>query len=71
MKMQKIKNQKQMNMENIVLFDTQASHCACLPITFTRAVSDVRVGIVTIREKWERFLPGEYTALSAEYLAVK
>ncbi len=71
MKMQKIKTKKQMNMENIVLFDTQASHCACLPITFTRAVSDVRVGIVTIREKWERFLPGEYTALSAEYLAVK
>ena len=31
-------------MRNIVLFDLPEVHCACLPITFTRAVSDVRVG---------------------------
>lgn len=58
-------------MKNIVLFDTQEVHCACLPITFTRAVSDVRVGIRTISEKWQGFIPGEYTALTADYLAVK
>ena len=29
-----------------VLFDLPEVHCACLPITFTRAVSDVRVGIL-------------------------
>ena len=58
-------------MENIVLFDTPERHCACLPITFTRAVSDVRVGISTIKEKWQHYLPGEYTALTADYLAVK
>lgn len=58
-------------MENIVLFDTPKRHCACLPITFTRAVSDVRVGISTIKEKWQHYLPGEYTALTADYLAVK
>lgn len=37
-------------MRNIVLFDLPEVHCACLPITFTRAVSDVRVGILTIKE---------------------
>lgn len=58
-------------MENIVLFDTPERHCACLPITFTRAVSDVRVGISTIKEKWQHYLPGEYTALTADYLEVK
>ena len=36
-------------MRNIVLFDLPEVHCACLPITFTRAVSDVRVGILTIK----------------------
>lgn len=58
-------------MENIVLFDTPERHCACLPITFTRAVSDVRVGISTIKEKWQHYLPGEYTALTVDYLVVK
>ena len=58
-------------MKNIVLFDTRDVHCACLPITFTRAVSDVRVGILTIKEKWQHYIPGDYTALTAEYLAVK
>ncbi len=58
-------------MENIVLFDTSERHCACLPIAFTRAVSDVRVGISTIKEKWQHYLPSEYTALTADYLAVK
>lgn len=34
-------------------------------------MSDVRVGISTIKEKWQHYLPGEYTALTADYLAVK
>ena len=57
-------------MRNIVLFDLPEVHCACLPITFTRAVSDVRVGILTIKEKWQHYVPGDYTALTAGYLAV-
>ena len=44
-------------MRNIVLFDLPEVHCACLPITFTRAVSDVRVGILTIKEKWQLYGP--------------
>lgn len=44
-------------MRNIVLFDLPEVHCACLPITFTRAVSDVRVGILTIKEKWQHYVP--------------
>ncbi|MCD7710232.1 MAG: glucose-1-phosphate thymidylyltransferase [Porphyromonadaceae bacterium] len=58
-------------MKNRVLFDTPEVHCACLPITFTRAISDIRVGILTIKEKWQRYLPGDYATLTAGYLAVK
>ena len=28
-----------------------------LPFTFTRPTAEIRVGIFTIREKWERFFP--------------
>ncbi len=58
-------------MSNVVLFDTPEVHAACLPITYMRAVCDIRVGIRTIAEKWQGYMPGKYTALSAEYLSVK
>ena len=40
---------------NIVLFDG-AYHQKLKPLTFTRPVADLRVGILKIREKWELFL---------------
>lgn len=56
---------------NIFLFDTQSSHENLLPLSFTRPISDFRVGIQTIREKWESMLPGNYGYLPVEYLREK
>ncbi|MBI5539883.1 MAG: GlmU family protein [Bacteroidia bacterium] len=38
---------------NIILFD-DFSWDELLPLTFTRPVSEIRIGILTIREKWEK-----------------
>ena len=43
-----------MNMKRIVLFDGHF-HQSLLPLTYTRPVSSVRVGIFTIKEKWEKY----------------
>lgn len=58
-------------MRNVVLFDTTGNHTDLLPITFTRPVSALRVGIVTIAEKWRRVLPGRHSVLTVEYLREK
>ncbi|MCM1517283.1 MAG: GlmU family protein [Pseudoflavonifractor sp.] len=58
-------------MRNIVLFDAPDVRGNLLPITFTRPVADIRVGILTIREKWERMLPGAYSYMTQDYLREK
>lgn len=56
---------------NIILFDTAQEHGNLLPLTFTRPVADLRVGIDTIRTKWESFLPGNYSYQTEPYLSDK
>lgn len=58
-------------MKNILLFDTIGNHTDLLPITFTRPTCDLRIGITTIAEKWQRRLPGDYSVLSVDYLREK
>ena len=59
-------------MRNVILYDVARVHDNLLPITYTRPVAGIRLGIETIREKWERAFPGEYSyKVSAEYLAPK
>jgi UDP-N-acetylglucosamine diphosphorylase/glucosamine-1-phosphate N-acetyltransferase len=59
-----------MSAMNIVLFDDQ-HRANLLPLAYTRPVADIRVGIITIREKWETFL-GKSTSSSTEsYLSAK
>lgn len=58
-------------MKNIILFDTPQQHLELLPLAFTRPVADIRVGILTLREKWERLLPGSYSYITPEYMAGK
>ena len=58
-------------MQNIILFDSPEIHQNLLPLTFTRPIADLRVGILTIREKWERRLPGNYSYLTEQYLSKK
>lgn len=42
-----------------------------LPLTFTRPVCDLRIGILTIRQKWELWLDTEVGVLTQEYLQHK
>jgi len=55
---------------SLILFDDQ-SWDNLLPLTFTRPVSELRVGILTIAEKWEHELEGKSTPLTREYLRKK
>ncbi|MCM1337199.1 MAG: glucose-1-phosphate thymidylyltransferase [Candidatus Amulumruptor caecigallinarius] len=58
-------------MNSIILVDIEAARTGLLPLTFTRPVAGIRVGALTIREKWQRMLPGDYSYLTQEYLAEK
>lgn len=55
---------------NYILFDGTVRN-ALLPFTFTRPVADIRVGILTIREKWEKFLGSTTTTITEDYLSEK
>ncbi|MDE5880327.1 MAG: glucose-1-phosphate thymidylyltransferase [Muribaculaceae bacterium] len=55
----------------IYLVDTPDSHENLLPLSFTRPVADFRIGITTIRQKWEDLLPGSYNYFPVEYLREK
>ncbi|GEQ85959.1 glucose-1-phosphate thymidylyltransferase [Patiriisocius marinistellae] len=55
---------------NYILFDGSVRN-QLLPFTFTRPVAEVRVGILTIREKWEQMLGFTTTTVTEDYLADK
>ncbi|MEM5564446.1 GlmU family protein [Psychroserpens sp. AS72] len=55
---------------NYILFDGPSRN-NLLPFTFTRPVADIRVGILTIREKWEHHLGSTTTTITEEYLSEK
>ena len=55
---------------NYILFDGTVRN-ALLPFTFTRPVADIRIGILTIREKWEKYLGSTTTTITEEYLQEK
>jgi UDP-N-acetylglucosamine diphosphorylase/glucosamine-1-phosphate N-acetyltransferase len=55
---------------NYILFDGDVRK-SLLPFTFTKPVADIRVGILTIREKWEMHLGLTTTTVTEEYLEEK
>jgi UDP-N-acetylglucosamine diphosphorylase/glucosamine-1-phosphate N-acetyltransferase len=55
---------------NYILFGDQTRN-HLLPFTFTRPIGDIRLGILTIREKWEKMLNAKTSTLTEEYLNVK
>ncbi|TYB77430.1 glucose-1-phosphate thymidylyltransferase [Bizionia gelidisalsuginis] len=55
---------------NYILFDGPARN-QLLPFTYTRPVADIRVGILTIREKWELHLATTTTTITEEFLSDK
>ncbi len=56
---------------NLILFDCHKTRANLLPFTFTRPVADIRIGILTIREKWEKHLGKKSFSLTEEYLLGK
>ena len=56
---------------NYILFDESIVRANLLPLTYMRPVADIRVGILTIREKWEKFLNVKTSSLSEGYLSRK
>ncbi|MDH7447217.1 GlmU family protein [Aquimarina sp. 2201CG14-23] len=55
---------------NYILFDG-ASRNSLLPFTYTRPVAEIRIGILTIREKWEKYLGYTTSTITEEYLSEK
>ena len=55
---------------NYILFDGSVRD-QLLPFTFTRPVADIRIGILTIREKWELLLGFTTTTVTEDYLSEK
>ncbi len=55
---------------NYILFGAQARE-HLLPFTFIRPIADIRVGILTIREKWEKLLNKPTSTLTEPYLSEK
>ena len=54
----------------IILFDDNA-HQTLLPLTYTRPVADLRIGIITIAQKWAKHLKAGYSFLTQPYLQAK
>ncbi|MBQ7490387.1 MAG: GlmU family protein [Bacteroidales bacterium] len=55
---------------NIIFFDdTNSAHLK--PFTLTRPAAEIRIGIMTIREKWEKIMQAKCSWLTAEYLQKK
>ena len=55
-------------MGNIILFDSDVrSHL--LPLTYLRPVGELRVGILSIREKWERWMGCKVSFITEDHLA--
>ncbi|MBP1645717.1 MAG: glucose-1-phosphate thymidylyltransferase [Bacteroidetes bacterium] len=53
-----------------ILFDDVARK-SLKPFTYIRPVCDIRIGILTIREKWEKYLGETTSTLTEEYLSNK
>lgn len=56
---------------NAILFDDSEIRTALQPFTDTRPVSEVRVGVFTITEKWMRYLNTPVSFLTQDYLQRK
>lgn len=54
----------------IILFDDNA-YQTLLPLTYTRPVADIRIGIVTIAQKWATYLKQGYSFQTQDYLQAK
>ncbi|HRK26805.1 MAG TPA: GlmU family protein [Chitinophagales bacterium] len=52
---------------NFILFDGKARQ-QLMPLTTTRPIADIRLGILTIRQKWETYFSQTTSTLTVKYL---
>lgn len=57
-------------MRNIILFDDESRE-QMLPLSYTRPVAELRTGIFTIRERWEKLLKGSASYITSDYLSAR
>lgn len=57
-------------MEHIILFDDD-NWQGLLPLTYTKPICELRVGILTIREKWEKYLDASASFITQSFLSEK
>ena len=57
-------------MKNVILFDNEVWD-NLLPLTYTRPVGELRVGILTIKEKWEKWANTTVSFITQEHLSQK
>ena len=53
---------------NVILFDSNRENY--YPLTYTRPISDFRIGILTIKEKWEKYY-NSVSVQTVDYLSAK
>ncbi len=56
---------------NYILFEYQNDFKNFLPLTYTRPISEIRIGILTIKKKWQKYLNSEISYKTADYLSEK
>lgn len=57
-------------MHNVIFFDDDGWQ-SLLPLSYTKPSAELRVGILTIREKWMLHFSGKYSFICKDYLSVK
>jgi len=55
----------------IVLYDNDLGRKKLFPLTLTRPVSNLRVGVLTIDEKWRKYFKAPVSFVTEDYLAEK
>jgi UDP-N-acetylglucosamine diphosphorylase/glucosamine-1-phosphate N-acetyltransferase len=57
-------------MKNLIFFDDD-NWKALLPLTYTKPICELRLGVFTIKERWEKVLNGTGSYITQDYLAQK
>ncbi|WP_185882352.1 putative sugar nucleotidyl transferase [Blattabacterium cuenoti] len=57
--------------EYFILYDGEIEWVNLLPITFTKTISDIRIGILTIKERWEKYIGGKSIIYTKNFLSKK
>ena len=55
---------------NIILYDGNSAS-SLYPLTFTKPIAELRIGILTIKEKWEKYLQAKASFQTRDYLSHK